>query len=135
MIEPAGPKPEFRSLAEDAVVAALQDPDPANPIAVEVARLIDRYTSNFHAHVRRLGRIPTDILRIKRRWPIEAVAMRLTTEVFRETFAEPTPTRRSVSTPARNFATEAMSARASGVRAATSVEVHLHVSRAHRRIY
>jgi len=28
-------------LAQDAVVAALQDPNPANPIAVEVARLID----------------------------------------------------------------------------------------------
>jgi hypothetical protein len=28
-------------------VAALQDPDPANPIAVEVARLIAAYTNNL----------------------------------------------------------------------------------------
>jgi hypothetical protein len=34
------PNPEFRSLSEDALAAALQDPDPANSIAVEVARLI-----------------------------------------------------------------------------------------------
>ena len=37
MTEPVEPKPEYRTLAEDAVVAALQDPDPANPIAVEIA--------------------------------------------------------------------------------------------------
>jgi hypothetical protein len=76
MTETVEPKPEFRSLPEAAVVAALQDPDPANPIAIEVARLIDGYTSNFYAHVRRIGHIPSDILRIKPRWPIEAVAPR-----------------------------------------------------------
>ena len=72
-------------------MTALQDPDPANPIAVEVARLIAAYTSNFKHHVQRLGRIPPDILHIKQRWPIEAVAMRLTTEVIRETLANPRP--------------------------------------------
>jgi hypothetical protein len=90
MTEPVEPKPEYRSLTEDAVIAALQDPDPANPIAVEVARLIDGYTSNFHAHVRRLGHIPADILRAKPRWPIEAVAMRLVRDTVRETFAQTT---------------------------------------------
>jgi hypothetical protein len=80
MTEPVEPKPEFHSLAEDAVVAALQDPDPANPIAVEVARLIGGYTNNFQAQVQRLGRIPPNILRIKPRWPIEAVAMPPTTK-------------------------------------------------------
>jgi hypothetical protein len=87
MTESVEPKPEFRSLTEHAVVAALHDPDPANPIAIEVARLIHGYTSNFHAHVDRLGSIPPDILRIEPRWPIEAVAMRLTTEIFRATLA------------------------------------------------
>jgi hypothetical protein len=88
MTEPVEPKSEFRDLSETAVVAALQDPDPANPIAIEVARLIHAYTINFHAHVQRLGRIPADILLTKPRWPIEAVAMRLTTEVIRETLAQ-----------------------------------------------
>jgi len=89
MTETVQPKPEFRLLAEDAVVAALEDPDPQNPIAIEVARLIDGYTRNFQAHVQQLGRVPSDILRTKPRWPIEAVAMRLTTEVIRETLAPP----------------------------------------------
>jgi hypothetical protein len=88
MTEPIEPKAEFRGLAEDAVIAALQDRDPANPIAIEVARLVVAYTSNFERHVEKLGRIPPDILHIKARWPIEAVAMRLTTEVIRETLAE-----------------------------------------------
>jgi hypothetical protein len=95
MTETVEPKPEFRLLAEDAVVAALQDPDPANPIAVEVARLIDGYTRNFDASVRRLGRIPPDILRIKPRWPIEAVAIGLLTETIRETLAQPTPSEKA----------------------------------------
>ena len=36
-------------------MAALNDPDPSNPIAVEVARLIEGYTKNFRAHVKRLS--------------------------------------------------------------------------------
>jgi hypothetical protein len=90
MIETVEPKPEFRALAEHAVVAALQDPDPANAIAVEVARLIEGYTNNFQAHVQWLGRIPSDILHIKPRWPIEAVAMRLVTAEIREILADAT---------------------------------------------
>jgi hypothetical protein len=50
-----GPRnPQFRPLALDAVVAAIQDP---NPIAAGIARLIDGCAINFRAHVRRLGRI------------------------------------------------------------------------------
>jgi hypothetical protein len=90
MTEPVEPKPEFRDLSETAVVAALQDPDATNPIAIEVARLIAAYTRNFQRHVDRLGRIPPDVLHMKGLWPIEAVAMRLTTEVIRETIAHPT---------------------------------------------
>jgi hypothetical protein len=92
MTEPVEPKADFHALTEEAIVAALQDPDASNPIAIEVARLISAYTRNFEQHVQRLGRIPSDILHIKPRWPIEAVAMRLTTEVIRETLGQsPTP--------------------------------------------
>ncbi len=90
MTEPVEPNPELCSLTEDAVIAALQDPNPENPIAVEVARLIDGYTRNFAAHVRRLKRIPEHILHITPRWPIEAVAMRLVRDTVRETFAQTT---------------------------------------------
>ena len=37
----------------------------------------------------RFGYIPADVLRIKPRWPIEAVAMRLTTQTIRESLAPP----------------------------------------------
>jgi hypothetical protein len=82
-------KPEFRPLAESPVLATLDDPDPANPIAVEISRLVTAYTKNFSAHVDRIGYIPYDILRIKPRWPIEAVAMRMTTQAIRESLAPP----------------------------------------------
>jgi hypothetical protein len=81
------PKPEFREFTETEIEQALTDPDPANPIAVEVARLIDGYVANFRAHVERLGRIPETILRATPRSPIEAVAMRLTTEMISDTIA------------------------------------------------
>jgi len=82
------PKPEFQPLSEEAVLAALEDPDPANPIAVEVARLVTGYTANFQSHVERLGYMPAAVLRSKPRWPIESVAMRLMTDTIRQTIAE-----------------------------------------------
>jgi hypothetical protein len=78
------PKPEFRSLSEGAVWEALEDTDAKNPVAVEVARLISGYTANFRKAVERLGYMPSDVLRMKPRWPIEAVAMRLTTQAIKE---------------------------------------------------
>jgi hypothetical protein len=85
MTEIVAPKPEFLSLTEAAVLAALGDP--AKPIAVETRRLVTAYTKNFRDHVERLGYIPADTLRIKPRWPIEAVAMRMTTQAIRESLA------------------------------------------------
>jgi len=87
MTEIVAPKPEFLSLTEAAVLAALGDQ--ANPIAVETRRLVTAYSKNFGNHVERLGYIPADILRIKTRWPIEAVAMRMTTQAIRESLAQP----------------------------------------------
>lgn len=81
------PNPVFQSLSEAAVLEGLADPDPANPIAREVARLIAAYTDNFYRHVERLGYMPPHILHIKARWPIEAVAIRLAKEAIRETTA------------------------------------------------
>lgn len=78
---------EFSDLTEEEVWLALEDPDPANPIAQEVARLIDGYTRNFLQHVTRLGRIPGAILRERPSCAVEAVAMHLTTETIRQTLA------------------------------------------------
>jgi hypothetical protein len=82
------PKPEFQSLSAEAVVEALEDPNPANPVVAEIERLIAAYTEDFSRHVERLGYIPPHILHVKVRWPIEAVAMRLTKEALRESVAE-----------------------------------------------
>ncbi len=82
------PRPEFLALTEAEIMAALQDHDPGNPIACELARLIAGYTENFRAHVERLGRIPEEILHVAPGSPIEAVAMRLTTEAITDTISQ-----------------------------------------------
>jgi len=82
------PNAAFAPLCEAEIEAALRDPDPANPIAGEVARLIAAYTANFTAHVERLGHIPPAILHVTPRTAIEAVAMRLTTEAIRDAIAQ-----------------------------------------------
>jgi hypothetical protein len=80
-------KPEFRNLSESAVLAALDDPDPKNPIAIEAARLVAAYTDNVQQHVR-LGGMPFDMLRVKAHCPIEEIAMRLASDAFREAGAQ-----------------------------------------------
>jgi hypothetical protein len=81
------PSTEFISLSEAAVLAALQDPDSANPVAAEVARLVAGYAENFRSHIEKLGRIPDKILMAKPTCPIEAVAMGLVLQTTREELA------------------------------------------------
>lgn len=83
------PAPQFINLTEAEVMAALNDPDPGNPIAVEVVRLINGYGENFRAHVEQLGHIPDTILHVKPQTAIEAVAMRLTTETIQQQLQKP----------------------------------------------
>ena len=85
------PAPQLTGLSEAEVMAALNDRDLANPIACEVARLIEGYTENFRAHVERLGYMPDSILHVKPQTAIEAVAMRLTTETIQEAVASHVP--------------------------------------------
>jgi hypothetical protein len=81
------PKDEFKTLEAPAIHAALADPNPDNPIAREIARLISGYTANFAEHCQRLGYIPRDILTLTPRWPIEAIAAKLTGEAIRAELA------------------------------------------------
>lgn len=76
------PREEFRACTEAEIEQALADPDPANPIAIELVRLMNGYTENFKALVKKLGHIPADIMHVTPRWPIEAAAMRLTKEAI-----------------------------------------------------
>jgi hypothetical protein len=87
MTRVVAPAPQFTGLTEAEVMAALADPDPGNPIALEVARLMEGYTENFRAHVERLGYFPASILHVKPQSAIETVAMRLTTQTIQETIA------------------------------------------------
>lgn len=84
------PKAEFRSIDEATVMAALDDTNPDNSVAVEVARLMAGYMANFQSQVKRLGYIPSDVLHMKPRWPIEAVAMRLTSDAIHQSLASGT---------------------------------------------
>lgn len=84
------PSPVFLQLTAAEVQAALADPDPANPIACEVARLIEGYTANFKAHCDRIGRIPDSIMRANPGSAIESMAMDLTSQVLQDAL---TPTK------------------------------------------
>ena len=76
------PKPEFRSITEAAVLAALGDADPRNRIAVEVVRLSEAYSARFRTDGGGSASIRAEIFRFRPRCPIEAVAMRLATDGF-----------------------------------------------------
>ena len=54
MIKPTiiTPASQFTGLSEAEIMAALNDPDPANPIAVKVARFIEGYTESWHPRFR-----------------------------------------------------------------------------------
>ena len=85
---PVSTMPEFKDISEDEVQAALDDPNPDNPIAVELARLMDGYMANFTEHVEKIGHIPPSILRSTGDYPIESVAMQLTSDAIREAMEE-----------------------------------------------
>jgi hypothetical protein len=59
------------------------------PSRSRFAKLVTAYTGNFRKHVERIGYIAADILHVKGRWPLEAVAMRLTTQGLRDSVARP----------------------------------------------
>lgn len=80
------PQSQFHFLTKAEVLAALDDPDRTNPIAQEVARLMEAYNADLQLEVRRLGHIPSIVLETKRRWPIEAIALQLAADTLHQTF-------------------------------------------------
>jgi len=69
------PIARFRALSEQDVLNAMGDPDPANPVTVEVNRLIAGYK---HLH----EEAPRTIQQFTPRWPIEVIALRLAKQHF-----------------------------------------------------
>jgi hypothetical protein len=85
------PAPPFTGLTEAEVMAALDDPHPGNPVAVEIARLNRRLHGEFPRPRHRLGYIPDSFLRAKPQTAIEAVAKRLTTETIQQSISSHVP--------------------------------------------
>ena len=83
MIEIVEPNPIYRILTEEEVWNALNDHRPPNRITSEVNRLVEDYTSVFHAYVARVGYVPPHVFYIKARWPIEKVAVEIVTQNIR----------------------------------------------------
>lgn len=79
------PYPEFRDLSEAEILAALADDDPANPVAVEVFRLVVAYAESLRQDIERLGHVPQEILEIALDTAIETVAMRIVTDRIKAT--------------------------------------------------
>lgn len=78
------PLPQFRRLTEAAVTAALDDPD--DPVAREVARLLAGYLQNLRLRLELEGPLPRAAqYTAKGSCPIEAVALRLMTDVLQVT--------------------------------------------------
>jgi hypothetical protein len=68
-------KPEFRDLGEEAVMAALEDPDSQNPVAVEVGRLVSIYAVELRKQKPMVLEAETQPL--ETRFAIETIALRL----------------------------------------------------------
>ena len=81
---PVHTKSEFVDFSESEVFDALNDENPDNPIAVEIARLMQGYMKNFTEHVEKIGNVPPSILRSTGSCPIESVAMQLTSDIIRD---------------------------------------------------
>jgi hypothetical protein len=75
MTEIVAPKPEFFSLAEAAVLVAIGDSDPSEPHRRRNHPPRCRSYQKFQRPGGPYRVIPADILRVKPRWLIEAVAM------------------------------------------------------------
>ena len=69
------PIARFRALSEQDVLTAMDDPDPANAVTVEVNRLIEGYKHLYEE-------APRTIQQFVPRWPIEVIALRLAKRDF-----------------------------------------------------
>jgi len=83
-VKPVTPRRQYLALSEEEVRAALADPDPKNPIAVEIARLMRGYAMNFVEHCEAEGDLAPVILRRRGDSPIERIAMELATLAIRQ---------------------------------------------------
>jgi hypothetical protein len=67
----------FDANDQDAIAAALADPDPNNPIAKAIAERIKKLTVSYWTQAEKQGRVPTELMLIKPRTILDDVAIRL----------------------------------------------------------
>jgi len=60
-----------------AILAALNDPDPNNPVAVALAERLKELTGRFWLHAEKLGRVPTELMLVKPTTAFDDIAYRL----------------------------------------------------------
>ena len=90
---------DFDKLTREEVLAALNDPDPRNPIAVELARLISEYGQKVIEGIRR-GEKEFALVSGEEITPLKIVAMELVGEHLSAEYPDP-DTLRSIYDPFR----------------------------------
>jgi hypothetical protein len=60
-----------------AILAALNDPDPNNPVAVALAERLKELTGRYWLHAEKLGRVPTELMLVKPTTAFDDIAYRL----------------------------------------------------------
>ncbi len=60
-----------------AILAAIDDPDPNNPIAVALAERLKEMTGRYWLHAEKLGRVPTELMLVKPTTAFDDIACRL----------------------------------------------------------
>jgi len=76
--EPDGFDPNDRA----AIMAALADPDPDNPIAKAVAERLKDLTGRYWLHAEKLGRVPTELMLVRPQTAFDETVYRLHLEAL-----------------------------------------------------
>jgi hypothetical protein len=71
-----------------AILAALDDPNPENPIAKAMAARIATFMDNLETQARRLGQIPPELLLVKPSTVYDDIVIRLCLQEVAERFGQ-----------------------------------------------
>ena len=72
----------------DAILAALNDPNPEHPIAKAIAERMTEFMANLEEQVRRTGKLPTELLLVKPSAAFDDIVIRLCLQEVTETLGQ-----------------------------------------------
>ncbi len=81
--------PPFDKNDRDAIELALQDPNPANPIAVAVADAIEQFAARIAQQADREGRFPKQLMLLKPATVFDEMVIRLTLQTMADQSGQP----------------------------------------------